>query len=72
MMRLPVDATESGSVTAAAVFSAVLAVVTGAAAGIGRETAVALAKMDQWAAFLDGETETATKVVSIGSRRKRP
>jgi integrase len=28
--------------------------------------------MAQWAAFLDGETETAAKVVSIGSRRKWP
>ena len=28
--------------------------------------------MENWAAFLDGETETAAKVVSIGSRRKRP
>ena len=30
------------------------------------------AVMDRWAAFLDGETETAAKVVSIGSRQKRP
>jgi hypothetical protein len=28
--------------------------------------------MTQWAAFLDGEAETATKIVSIGSRQKRP
>jgi hypothetical protein len=28
--------------------------------------------MAQWAAYLDGETETAAKVVSIGARRKRP
>jgi hypothetical protein len=28
--------------------------------------------MEQWAAYLDGETETAAKVVSIGARRKRP
>jgi hypothetical protein len=27
--------------------------------------------MAQWAAYLDGETETAAKVVSIGTRRKR-
>ena len=27
--------------------------------------------MAHWAAFLDGETEPATKVVSIGSRQKR-
>jgi integrase len=30
------------------------------------------AVMDRWASFLDGETEIATKVVSIGSRPKRP
>jgi hypothetical protein len=28
--------------------------------------------MDEWAAFLAGEAEAAVKVVSIGSRRKRP
>ena len=28
--------------------------------------------MDEWAAFLDGEAEAAAKVVSIGSRQKRP
>ena len=28
--------------------------------------------MDEWADFLAGEAESAAKVVSIGSRQKRP